>query len=79
MNIKGSLGKPDLLGQFFSEKSAQQFWKDESGQDLIEYTLLIAAIVLGSAALFAKVGTSTSTIWGGANTTLHNAVLAAGS
>jgi len=59
--------------------SAQRFWADESGQDLIEYTLLIAFIALGSAALFAKAGSSTSNIWGSASTTLHNAALVAAS
>ena len=33
----------------------QKFWKDESGQDLIEYTLLMAFVALASAALFIAV------------------------
>ena len=46
---------------------------DERGQDLIEYTLLLAFVALASAALFTSAGSSVSTIWGAANTNLGNA------
>jgi Flp pilus assembly pilin Flp len=51
-----------------------RFLKDEGGQDLIEYTLLLAFIALASAAIFSKAGQSVSGIWGSANTVLHNAL-----
>jgi Flp pilus assembly pilin Flp len=51
----------------------QKFWQDESGQDLIEYTLLMAFVALASAAIFIGAGGSVSTIWTNANTTLANA------
>jgi Flp pilus assembly pilin Flp len=60
-------------------KAIRRFLKDEGGQDLIEYTLLMAFIVLASAAVFAKAGSSVNGIWGTANTTLHNASLVAAS
>jgi len=47
--------------------------KDEQGQDLIEYTLLLAFVVLASAALFIGAGGSIATIWTTANGTLANA------
>jgi len=47
--------------------------RDEQGQDLIEYTLLLAFVALASAALFVSTGTSVSTIWGSANTSLASA------
>lgn len=50
-----------------------QFRKDERGQDLIEYTLLIAFVALASAALFLGVGGSISAIWNAANTQIANA------
>ena len=50
-----------------------KFWQEESGQDLIEYTLLMAFVALASAAIFIGAGGSVSTIWGNANTTLANA------
>ena len=55
----------------------QKFWQDESGQDLIEYTLLMAFVALASASLFISAGTSVSGIWGSRKSrTLANASLA---
>lgn len=39
------------------------FVKDEQGQDLIEYTLLMAFIALASAAIFTSAGKSIQGIW----------------
>jgi len=47
--------------------------RDEQGQDLIEYTLLLAFVALASAALFISSGNSVGTIWGAASTQLVNA------
>jgi Flp pilus assembly pilin Flp len=47
-----------------------RFVKDEQGQDLIEYTLLMAFIALASAAIFINAGKSLSGIWGAANSQL---------
>jgi Flp pilus assembly pilin Flp len=41
----------------------RNFWKDEQGQDLIEYTLLMAFVALASAALFIGAGGSVKGIW----------------
>ena len=49
------------------------FVKDEQGQDLIEYTLLLAFVALASAALFTSAGKSVSTIWTAASTQLNAA------
>lgn len=49
------------------------FLRDEQGQDLIEYTLLLAFVALASAALFIGTGTSVSAIWTIANTRLSEA------
>ncbi len=46
------------------------FLRDENGQDLIEYTLLLAFVCLASAALFISAGGSVSGIWNSANTQL---------
>ena len=46
---------------------------DEQGQDLIEYTLLLAFVALASAALFTSAGSSVSKIWGSASTNLSTA------
>jgi Flp pilus assembly pilin Flp len=49
------------------------FCTGDSGQDLIEYTLLIAFVALASAALFLGAGGSLSSIWNATNTELTNA------
>jgi Flp pilus assembly pilin Flp len=41
----------------------RNFWNDEQGQDLIEYTLLMAFVALASAALFLGAGGSIKGIW----------------
>jgi len=46
---------------------------DEQGQDLIEYTLLLAFVALASAALFIGAGGYVSTIWNVANSRLAQA------
>ena len=48
----------------------KQFIKNDQGQDLIEYTLLIAFVCLATAALFVSSGGSLSGIWISANTDL---------
>ena len=48
----------------------KSFLRDEDGQDLIAYTLLLAFVTLGSAALFTGAGKSTKGIWSVANSTL---------
>lgn len=37
------------------------FWKDEQGQDLVEYALLMFFIVLAASALFIATSTHTAT------------------
>jgi Flp pilus assembly pilin Flp len=54
------------------------FWREEKGQDLIEYTLLMAFVALASAALFLGAGTSIKGIWSSTNTQLAAANAAAG-
>jgi Flp pilus assembly pilin Flp len=53
------------------------FVKDEQGQDLIEYTLLVAFVALASAAIFIGAGQQISGIWGKANSQLVSANTAA--
>jgi Flp pilus assembly pilin Flp len=56
-----------------------RFLSDERGQDLVEYTLLLAFVCLGSAALFINAGGSISGIWGVTNSRLTTANTAAAS
>jgi Flp pilus assembly pilin Flp len=56
-----------------------RFLNDEDGQDLIEYTLLMAFLALASAAVFINAGGSLAGIWGTASTSLSNAATLSGS
>jgi Flp pilus assembly pilin Flp len=52
------------------KQTFRSFWSDDSGQDLIEYTLLMAFVALASAALFLGAGGSISGIWNTSNSQL---------
>ena len=54
-----------------------RIWADEEGQDLIEYTLLLAFVALVAAGLFTQAGQVTAGIWGTANKLLSSANKAA--
>jgi Flp pilus assembly pilin Flp len=51
----------------------RSFLRDEQGQDLIEYTLLMAFVALASAALFIGAGSSIKGIWTTTNSQLNAA------
>jgi Flp pilus assembly pilin Flp len=51
----------------------KSFWRDEQGQDLVEYTLLLAFVALASAGLFMSAGGSINKIWVTANSRLTDA------
>ena len=48
----------------------RNLWNDDQGQDLIEYTLLMAFVALASAALFLGAGGSSQGIWSTSNSQL---------
>ena len=53
--------------------SVSNLWRDEDGQDLIEYTLLIAFVAIGVVGLFAGAGGSVKGIWTTSNSELAQA------
>jgi Flp pilus assembly pilin Flp len=59
------------------KKLMTNFIQDEQGQDLIEYTLLLAFVCLTSAALFIGAGSSVSGVWTSTNSQLAAANVAA--
>jgi Flp pilus assembly pilin Flp len=59
------------------KRTISGFFREDEGQDLIEYTLLLAFVCLASAALFINAGTTMANIWAVANATLTNADSAA--
>jgi Flp pilus assembly pilin Flp len=48
-------------------------WQDDQGQDLIEYSLLMAFVALASVAIFSGVGGSVKGIWSSTNSQLTKA------
>jgi Flp pilus assembly pilin Flp len=54
-------------------KSLHRFLVEDHGQDLIEYTLLMAFVALASAALFMGAGGSVAGIWTTSNSQLATA------
>jgi pilus assembly protein Flp/PilA len=52
---------------------ASQLWKDESGQGLAEYALLLGLIVIGVVAIIAGMGTHIKSIFNKANDNLSAA------
>jgi pilus assembly protein Flp/PilA len=56
------------------KKMMKRLWKEEEGQDLIEYALLVALIALVAAAVFPQVGASINLIFTHANNCLQPGV-----
>jgi Flp pilus assembly pilin Flp len=54
-----------------------RFVREEEGQDLVEYTLLLAFVCLASAALFIGAGKSMASIWQDTNVIVSNAGMVA--
>ena len=54
-----------------------RFVREEDGQDLVEYTLLLAFVCLGAAALFINTGKSMSNVWGDTSNVVSSADVAA--
>ena len=54
------------------------FWCEEDGQDLIEYSLLMAFIALAAVALLQGIQGQVSSLWNSINVAMSKAVSAAG-
>jgi Flp pilus assembly pilin Flp len=51
-------------------QSKRSFWKGEEGQDLVEYSLLLAFVCLAGAALYIGMTTTTTSLWSIVNSRL---------
>jgi Flp pilus assembly pilin Flp len=56
----------------------RNFWRDETGQDIVEYSLLITFIAIAAMWVVAGGRPAVNQIWTGANTTITNASTFAG-
>lgn len=54
-------------------QTIKSFGQDETGQDLVEYSLLLGFLALGSLALLSSAGGSIKTIWTSISTNLTTA------
>ncbi|HWQ53147.1 MAG TPA: Flp family type IVb pilin [Bryobacteraceae bacterium] len=54
----------------------RNFWKDESGQDLVEYALVVGIMALGTVALMQTASASIIAMWTKLNTALTTATAA---
>jgi len=48
-------------------------WRNEDGQDLIEYSMLLVFVAMAAMAILVTVGGSIQTLWSGMNTQLTSA------
>jgi Flp pilus assembly pilin Flp len=55
------------------KNAVKNFWHDQQGQDLIEYTLLMAFVALAAAGIFIGAGGSVQGIWSTSNSQLSAA------
>lgn len=53
------------------------FWREEDGQDLVEYSLLLAFIALAAVAILNQASGSIKTLWQDISTALTSATSAA--
>ena len=67
--------KASILFRETLTRAAQigRFVQDEQGQDLVEYSLLLAFVCLSGAALFIGMGRTTSGLWSIVNSRLASA------
>jgi len=55
----------------------QTFWQEEDGQDLVEYSLLLAFIALAAVAILNSASSSIKTLWQNISNALSSAASAA--
>ncbi len=48
----------------------QAFWNGEEGQDMVEYSLLLAFIALAAVGLLSGIKTSINSVWSSINSSL---------
>jgi Flp pilus assembly pilin Flp len=52
----------------------QRFWRDDDGQDMVEYALLLSFIVVCAAAVLTSTRTQMSATWSTINSSLSSAI-----
>jgi Flp pilus assembly pilin Flp len=57
----------------------KRFWREDDGQDMVEYALLLGFIVVCAAAILTATRVQISTIWSTINSSLSSAISASAS
>jgi Flp pilus assembly pilin Flp len=57
----------------------KRFWREEEGQDLIEYSLLLGFVALFSTAMYSSLSGNIGTIWTNASGSVQNVAVKGGS
>jgi Flp pilus assembly pilin Flp len=52
------------------KKLASRFWRDEKGQDLVEYALLLSLLAIAGVAGLGALANTLGTVWTNTNTAL---------
>jgi Flp pilus assembly pilin Flp len=68
--LRATLHEMVVAGRDEMHKIWRQIWNEERAQDLVEYSMLLAAIGLVASGLLLNVGGSVSGIWSSGNTQL---------
>jgi len=55
------------------KRAFNSLWQEESGQDMVEYALLLAFVALAAVSVLGSVKTSISTIWTKVSSSLSTA------
>jgi Flp pilus assembly pilin Flp len=64
-------------GEVMNNSILKAFWSEEGGQDMVEYSLLLAFVALAAVGLLSGVKTSISKMWNGINSSLTSTATAA--
>jgi Flp pilus assembly pilin Flp len=54
----------------------KNFWKDEQGQDMVEYSLLLGFLTMAGVAFYQTMHDNMNTIWSNTNTKVSDAATA---
>ena len=85
MGLSAQAGKRQLIvhksrkEKLMSTSLFTALWREEDGQDLVEYSLLLAFIALGAVAILSSTSKSLNSLWSTISSTLASAAASAAS
>jgi Flp pilus assembly pilin Flp len=73
------MGRLESSHMEYAFRIVRELWKETDGQDLVEYSLLLAFIALGTVALLGSTKTSLISLWSKIGSTLSSTATSAAS